>query len=113
MTWPARRCRLWLCSCGRRTKLRSVEISSGAPMLATPLAILARDQFLALVKVKPSTLDQRAMTGELALALGCSKPAHKGEYLALDGVAAILASMLNCHAGLTLKAAAAEVRQHW
>jgi hypothetical protein len=42
-------------------------------------------------------------TGEAAFALGCRKPAHTGEYLVLDAFAMILASMLNCFCGLTLK----------
>jgi len=61
------------------------------------------DQFLALVGVRSATLNQREATGEAAFALGCHKPAHIGEYLVLDAFAMILASMLNCFCGLTLK----------
>jgi hypothetical protein len=75
--------------------------------------VIPRGDFLRLVRVKPSTLDQRVMTGEAAFALGCQRPAHVGEYLILDAVAMLLASMLNCFAGLELKAAADEVREHW
>ena len=52
-------------------------------------------------------------TGEAAFALGCSKPAHIGEYLVLDAVAMILASMINCFTGLELRRAADEVRSAW
>src|SRR5262245_49650979 len=72
-----------------------------------------RSSYLGLIRVKPSTLEQRMHTGEQAFALGVSKPAHRDEYLLLDGVAAILASMLNCTCGLTLKQAADAVREHW
>jgi hypothetical protein len=71
----------------------------------------ARGDFLALVGVKSSTLDQRVLTGEAAFALGCQKPAHIGEYLVLDGPAMLLGSMLNRFAGLELKAAADAVRE--
>jgi len=77
------------------------------------LQVISRGDFLRLVRVKPSTLDQRVMTGEAAFALGCQRPAHVGEYLVLDAVAMLLASMLNCFAGLQLKSAADEVRGHW
>ena len=77
------------------------------------LQVVSRDEFLALVGVKPSTLYQRTFTGEAAFALGCHKPAHVGEYLVLDAVAMILASMLNRFCGLELKSAAEEVRTNW
>jgi hypothetical protein len=38
-----------------------------------------------------------------AVRFGCHKPAYSGEYLVLDAFAMILASMLNCFCGLTLK----------
>jgi hypothetical protein len=77
------------------------------------LQVVGRDQFLALVGVKPATWDYRIHTGEAALALGVRKPPHIGEYLILDATATILASMLNCFCGLTLRQAADEVRTHW
>jgi len=77
------------------------------------LQAISRSDFLRLVGVKSSTLDQRVLTGEAAFALGCHRPAHVGEYLVLDAVAMLVASMLNCFAGLDLKAAAGLVREHW
>ena len=77
------------------------------------LEALPRGDFLALVGMKSPTLDQRVLTGEAAFAFGCQKPAHAGEYLALDAAAMLLSSMLNRLAGLELKAAADEVREHW
>jgi hypothetical protein len=50
--------------------------------------------------------------GQVALALGCQKPAHTGEYLVLDAVAVMLTSMLAA-TGLELKPAADAVREHW
>jgi hypothetical protein len=72
-----------------------------------------RETFLALCRIKSSTLDQRVRVGEAAFALGCERPARVGWYLLLDVVAMILASMLNCFCGLSLKAAVNEVRTHW
>jgi hypothetical protein len=77
------------------------------------LEALPRGDFLALVGMKSPTLDQRVLTGEAAFAFGCQKPAHTGEYLVLDAVAMLLSSMLNRLAGLELKAAADDVREHW
>lgn len=77
------------------------------------LQSISRPDFLGLVGVKSSTLDQRVLTGEAAFALGCKKPAHTGEYLVLDAVAMLLSSMLNRFAGLGLKAAAETVQKHW
>jgi len=48
--------------------------------------------------------------GEAAFALGVERPAHIGEYLLLDAVAMILASMINRFTGLELKRAADIVR---
>jgi len=73
------------------------------PFQRSLLPFLPRDQFLALVGVRSATLNQRVATGEAAFALGCHKPAHIVEYLVLDAFAMILASMLNCFCGLTLK----------
>jgi hypothetical protein len=56
-----------------------------------------------LTRLNSASTNQRVATGEAAFALGCHKPAHIGEYLVLDAFAMILASMLNCFCGLTLK----------
>ena len=72
-----------------------------------------RETYLALCQIKSSTLDQRVRVGEAAFALGCERPARIGWYLLLDVIAMILASMLNCFCGLTLKQAVEEVRTHW
>jgi hypothetical protein len=74
----------------------------------------SRSEFLALIGTRSATWDQRMKpeVGEAALALGCRKPAHIGEYLLLDACAALLASMLN-RAGLELRVAAEIVRQRW
>jgi len=77
------------------------------------LQAISRSDFLRLVGVKSSTLDQRVLTSEAAFALGCQRPAHVGEYHPLDPVAMLLASMLNCFAGLELRVAADMVREHW
>jgi hypothetical protein len=59
-----------------------------------------------------SRFDQRAALGQVALALGCQKSAHIGEYLYLDAVAVMLTSMLAA-TGLELKPAADAVREYW
>src|SRR5262249_8303630 len=61
------------------------------------------------------TWDQRMKpeVGEAALAFGCSKPAHVGEYPVLHAVAAILASMMNHTTGLELKRSVEIVRRTW
>jgi hypothetical protein len=71
-----------------------------------------RDEFLRLLILKSTTFDQRVLMGQAALALGCQKPAHTGEYLVLDAVAMLLVSMLNW-LGVELKPAADAVREHW
>jgi len=71
-----------------------------------------RDEFLRLLILKSTTFDQRVLMGQAALALGCQKPAHTGEYLVLDAVAMLLVSMLN-RLGVELKPAADAVREHW
>lgn len=75
------------------------------------LADVPRETFLALCQIKSSTLDQRTRVGETALALGCERPARPGWYLVLDGVAMILASVLNRRGGLQLKQSAEIVRE--
>jgi len=77
--------------------------------------ILSRTEFLALIGTRSVTWDQRMKpeVGEAALAFGCRKPAHVGEYPALHAVAAILASMMNHFTGLELKRAADIVRHTW
>jgi hypothetical protein len=77
------------------------------------LVTIPRDTFQALVRIKSTTLDQRVRTGEAAFALGIEKRPHTGEYLYLDAVAMILASMINCFTGLELKRAADIVRETW
>jgi len=72
-----------------------------------------RSEFLALTGTRSATLDQRVKVGEAAFALGVERPAHIGEYLLLDAVAMILASMINRFTGLELKRAADIVRTHW
>jgi hypothetical protein len=77
------------------------------------LEFLSRDEFLRLLRLKSTTLDQRVLMGQAAFAFGCQKPAHVGEYLVLDAVAMLLSSILNQRAGLELKPAADAVREHW
>ena len=76
------------------------------------LQSLPRPDFLRLLIFRPSKFDQRAALGQVALALGCQKPAHIGEYLFLDAIAVMLTSMLAA-TGLELKPAADAVREHW
>jgi len=76
------------------------------------LESLNRDEFLRLLILKSATFDQRMLMGQAALALGCQKPAHTGEYLVLDAVAMLLVSLLN-RLGVELKPAADAVREHW
>ena len=73
---------------------------------------LPRDEFLRLLILKSTTLDQRVLMGQAAFAFGCRNPAHTGEYLPLDGVAMMLTSMLNAH-GVRLEVAAEAVRTYW
>jgi hypothetical protein len=75
--------------------------------------ILSRAEFLRLLEIKGTTLDQRAFKGEIAFAFGCPIPAHTGEYLPLDALAVLLTSMLNAYAKIELKWAATAVREHW
>jgi hypothetical protein len=77
--------------------------------------ILSRTDFLALIGTRSVTWDQRMKpeVGEAALAFGCSKPAHVGEYPVLHAVAAILASMMNHFTGLELKRSVEIVRRTW
>jgi hypothetical protein len=77
--------------------------------------MLTRTEFLALIGTRSATWDQRMKpeVGEAALAFGCSKPAHVGEYPVLHAFAAILASMMNCFTGLSLKASVEIVRRTW
>src|SRR5262245_12208408 len=77
------------------------------------LADVPRETFLALCRIRSSTLDQRTRVHEAALALGCERTARVGWYLLLDCVAMILASVLNHFTGLQLRQAADEVRTHW
>jgi hypothetical protein len=93
----------------RRSRLK---LAGGGEHGVDAIAIAGTD-FLALVGVKPSTQDQRVLTGEAAFALRCEQPAHTGKYLYLDAVAMILAGMINCFTGLELKRAADAVREHW
>jgi len=74
---------------------------------------IPRETFLALCRIRSSTLDQRTRSGETALAFGCERPARAGWYLGLDVFAMILASIMNVQAGLQLKQAAAVVREEW
>jgi len=96
---------------GLANPAKSLLLSWRGPRLM--LQVLSRGDFLRLVGVKSSTLDQRVLTGEAAFALGYRKPAHIGEYLVLDAVAMLLGSMLNRRAGLELKAAVDAVRTNW
>ena len=72
-----------------------------------------RETYLALCRIKSSTLDQRVRVGEAAFALGCERPARIGWYLLLDVVAMILSSVLNHFTGLRLRQAAEVVREQW
>lgn len=76
------------------------------------LPSLPRPDFLRLLMYGSSRFDQRAALGQVALALGCQKSAHIGEYLYLDAVAVMLTSMLAA-TGLELKPAADAVREYW
>jgi hypothetical protein len=71
-----------------------------------------RTDFLRLLIYGSSKFDQRTALGQVALALGCEKPAHAGWYLYLDAIAVMLTSMLKA-TGLELKPAADAVREHW
>jgi hypothetical protein len=75
--------------------------------------ILSRDEFLRLLQMKSATLDQRVYKHELTFSLGCTRPAHTGEYLLLDVVAVLLISMLNRLAKVEMKTAAEMVLKHW
>jgi hypothetical protein len=77
------------------------------------LADVPRETFLALCRIRSSTLDQRTRVHEAALALGCERTARVGWYLLLDCVAMILASVLNHFTGLQLRQAADVVREQW
>jgi len=74
---------------------------------------IPRDQYLALVGMKSSTLDQRVRVGEAAFAFGVSERPTYGEYFHLDALATISSSMLNCLCGLTLKQACNGLRENW
>jgi hypothetical protein len=76
------------------------------------LPALPRPDFLRLLIFGSSRFDQRTALGQVALALGCEKPAHAGWYLFLDALAVMLTSMLTAY-GLELKPAADAVRKHW
>jgi hypothetical protein len=76
------------------------------------LPFLPRDEFLRLLILKSTTLDQRVLMGQAAFAFGCRNPAHTNEYLVLHAVAMMLVSMLNAH-GLKLEDAADVVLQFW
>jgi len=75
--------------------------------------ILSRDEFLRLLKLKSTTLDQRIHINETAFAFGLSRPAHIGEYLVLDAMAMLLASMLHGLAKVQPSRAAEMVRSRW
>jgi len=77
------------------------------------MLIIPRDQYLALVGMKSSTLDQRVRVGEAAFAFGVADRPTYGEYFVLDALATILSSMLSCLCGLTLKQTTNELRKHW
>jgi hypothetical protein len=76
------------------------------------LPFVPRDDFLRLLGLKSTTLDQRVLMGQAAFAFGCRNPAHVGEYLVLDAVAVGIVENLNIH-GVKLEDAANVVLRYW
>jgi hypothetical protein len=75
--------------------------------------ILSRDEFLKTTRMQSSTLDMRVNKRELVFSLGCTRPAHTGEYLPLDCVAALLCSMVNHFGKVVMRDAAEMVLELW
>src|SRR5262249_60730532 len=96
--------------------IRTPASPAPAAQATRPTAMLfdiPRETFLALCRIKSSTLDQRVRVGEAVFSFGCERPARPGWYLVLDAFAMILASIMNVQASLQLKQAVKVVREEW
>jgi len=74
---------------------------------------LTREEFLRLLNLKSTTLDQRVHKNEMVFFPGLSRPAAIGDYSALDGLYGLTSSMLNGCAKIELKDAADLTRTNW